>query len=163
MVETVTVNGPWNKGVPMRAETSRKLSAALKGRDMIPLGKRGGNGRGMSRHEWMLSQFLIPGWVWNLPVKTKAARAAVQDAIPPAYKPDFAWPEKMVCLEVDGHTHKSRAIAAKDAKKTTVLEALGWRVLRVSNAEVEALYTTLRWKGSPNISQVLSSFTTAPD
>lgn len=131
--------GSWNRGVPMRESTKQKLSTALKGRDLIPKGQRGGNGRGMSEAEKLLSEVLAPGWVWNYAIRTKGC---TEPNIPPAYKPDFAWPIEKVCLEVDGISHKADRVKAADAKKTRVLEALGWRVLRISNAEVFRRYGT---------------------
>src|SRR6056297_2221334 len=48
---------------------------------------------------------------------------------------DFACPEKMLIVEVDGgyHDHVTEA----DLKRQQKLEALGWKVIRFSDAEVE--------------------------
>ena len=39
-------------------------------------------------------------------------------------------------VEVDGATHGDDAEVAHDARRTAVLEAQGWRVLRVNNEDV---------------------------
>ena len=84
-----------------------------------------------------MATVLAPGWIWNYPIKTASVRHLVER---PAthYKPDFAWPERMLCLEVDGETHRSRA--AQDRKKEKILASLGWSVLRITNQEVKKMF-----------------------
>jgi len=52
------------------------------------------------------------------------------------YIADFAAPSVRVVVEVDGDYHRERAAA--DARRDRVLARLGWRVLRVSAADVAA-------------------------
>jgi len=52
------------------------------------------------------------------------------------YIADFAAPSARLVVEVDGGYH--RECVAADARRDRVLERLGWRVLRVSAAEVLA-------------------------
>jgi len=47
-----------------------------------------------------------------------------------------AWAVQRLVVEVDGGYHRERAAA--DARRDRVLDRLGWRVLRVSAAEVIA-------------------------
>ena len=52
------------------------------------------------------------------------------------YIADFAAPSVRLVVEVDGGYHRERVAA--DARRDRELERLGWRVLRVSAAEVLA-------------------------
>jgi very-short-patch-repair endonuclease len=52
------------------------------------------------------------------------------------YVVDFACRSRMLIVEVDGATHGEDHEVAHDARRTAFLEAQGWRVLRVWNAEV---------------------------
>lgn len=55
-------------------------------------------------------------------------QAVIGDAIV-----DFLCPQKALIVEVDGHTHVDSGF---DARRTAKLEALGYHVLRVTNADV---------------------------
>ena len=72
------------------------------------------------------------GFVREYLVNTKPVRQSFPSAAL-AYKIDFADPIAMVAIEVDGCCHKSKEQKIKDAKKTKVLEALGWTVLRLNH------------------------------
>ncbi len=51
------------------------------------------------------------------------------------YEVDFAWPEALVALEVDGWAvHGRREAFEADRRRDLHLQALGWRVLHVSAA-----------------------------
>lgn len=49
------------------------------------------------------------------------------------YRIDFAWPDVMLALEVDGWHHRSPEGAAHDALRDAVLRAAGWLVVRVDD------------------------------
>jgi hypothetical protein len=132
-------NGAWNKGKAWSDEHVKGMSERSKARGDVFQGHRGGNGAGMTIEEEALSKVLEPGWHYNLPIKTRELLAAGWEKLPPCYKPDFAWPEKKLCLEVDGHTHRTKMGKRRDFKKTCALEALGWTVLRISNSEVQKM------------------------
>jgi very-short-patch-repair endonuclease len=52
---------------------------------------------------------------------------------------DFAWPEAHVAIETDGYRwHSGRARWAQDLARRNALTALGWRVIHVTWADVEA-------------------------
>lgn len=52
---------------------------------------------------------------------------------------DFAWPDRMLALEVDGFRwHASPGAHARDSARQNALAALGWTVLRVTPAELAA-------------------------
>lgn len=130
------VHGSWNVGVPMRESAREKLSAAMKAKGDLLAARRGGNGTGMSPCEAAVAPHLPPGWVWNFVVQTKPLIVAGWTGLPTHYKLDFAWPETLRGLEVDGRSHNTRIGKLRDAKKTAALGALGWSVSRMSNAEI---------------------------
>lgn len=49
---------------------------------------------------------------------------------------DFACVASKLVVEVDGHTHWTFEELAHDAKRTRYIEANGWRIVRVTNADV---------------------------
>jgi very-short-patch-repair endonuclease len=49
------------------------------------------------------------------------------------YRLDYAWPDVMVGLEVDGWHHRSPEGAAHDAQRDAWLRGQGWLVLRVDD------------------------------
>jgi hypothetical protein len=76
---------------------------------------------------------------------------------------DFAWPDQMVALEVDGYRwHGSPAAHARDSARANAVAALGWTVLRSTPAEVsrepaallQALRRHLRLAGGRQVSSL---------
>ncbi len=47
------------------------------------------------------------------------------------YRLDIAYPERLICVEVDGRQHEDAHIAAADEVRTATLKALGWHVIRI--------------------------------
>lgn len=135
---------PWNKGTPWPEEMKVKLRQHGNRERFLKI--RGGNGTGMSRHEKMLSEMLIKGWDYNHVVTVGKGRGS---GYPNHYKIDFAWPEKMIALEVDGSSHSQIKRQAQDRKKEALLAELGWSVYRVTNKEVESMFMTSRLRVRP--------------
>ena len=131
---------PWNKGAPCATETKAKLSAAHKASGHKPR-VLGGNGR-IAPCERMMGEILSTQWVYQYAIPTKKPRGT---GYPTSYKLDFALPDKRWGLEIDGNSHRSRKDL--DAKKDSLLESLGWSVLRVTNQQVLAWYTTYKSTG----------------
>ena len=52
------------------------------------------------------------------------------------YFVDFLCRERKVVVEIDGGTHSTEEELAKDSVRSDVLRSLGYRVFRVSNADV---------------------------
>jgi very-short-patch-repair endonuclease len=74
----------------------------------------------------------------GLPEPTRELRFAP----PRRWRLDFAWPEHMLALEVDGGTwtggrHTRPAGFEADAEKLNTAIVLGWRVLRATGAMVK--------------------------
>ena len=51
-------------------------------------------------------------------------------------KADLAFADIKLDVEIDGGVHRIPAAAAKDIRRTVLLESLGWTVLRFSTEEV---------------------------
>ena len=47
------------------------------------------------------------------------------------YKLDFAWPEKRLCIEIDGNQHNFEDRKISDLEKDKLLNEHGWKVLRL--------------------------------
>lgn len=103
------------------------LAARKRGWDHL----NGGNGQPASIPQQLLAAAL--GWSMEVIVPTREGR---QSGYPTCYKIDVAEPSLKVGIEVDGDGHKGKKARLRDQKKTDLLEALGWRIMRVSNTEV---------------------------
>jgi hypothetical protein len=116
---------------PMHNPDARaKVSATLKAMGWGPP-ERGGNGRGLTEPQAILSELL--DWPTEVVVCTKMPRGS---GYPTNYKLDIGDPDLMVGIEIDGFSHCSRQRQAQDAKKDELLSSLGWTVLRFTNEEV---------------------------
>ena len=93
-------------------------------------GKRGGNGQ-FTKEQMILYRQLGEGWFLELPIKTHR-----KSPYPTNYKVDIGNPFLKIAIEVDGQTHNSPKQRALDLKKTSLLEVLGWRVLRFTNRQI---------------------------
>ena len=52
------------------------------------------------------------------------------------YIVDFVCPDAKLVIEVDGATHSTELELAKDSERTRVLEACGFRVVRLQNDDI---------------------------
>jgi very-short-patch-repair endonuclease len=148
----MTLNNPM-----LNTQTRKAVSEKLR-----EIGHRpkvlGGNGRGPSKAEAMLSE-LFPRSVWNFVVKTH--RKSV-DGYPHHYKIDVAFPDVRLAVEADGGSHSNwHNHKAKDAKKDALLRGLGWKVLRFSNKEILRNPKTVQAAIECTISQLKTTPVTA--
>lgn len=99
---------------------------------------QGGNGRGLTQPQRLLSQAL--GWPTEVVVKTGNPSRGAQrvPGIPSHFKLDIANPQLRIAVEVDGESHRALAVRARDQRKDAFLTGAGWSVLRFSNREVMA-------------------------
>lgn len=51
---------------------------------------------------------------------------------------DFGNPDKRIAVEIDGPCHKTKRGKERDKRKTIVLTALGWTIVRFSNEEAQS-------------------------
>lgn len=58
------------------------------------------------------------------------------ESVPNSYKVDLAVVDLKIAIEVDGNSHKTKKWKFLDKRKTEILNALGWSVLRFWNKDV---------------------------
>lgn len=110
-------------------------SRARKGKSW--LGQRGGNGFITEPQRLLCEALGLPEENMEFAISTKGLRGRFESP-PTHYKVDIALPEKKLAVEVDGGSHKSLKWRYLDRRKTEMLTALGWRVVRFWNEEVLA-------------------------
>lgn len=94
-------------------------------------GERGGNGKLTAQQEKLYKE-LGAGWVCELSIAT-----GLRSPYPYNYKVDIGHTRCKIAVEIDGAGHLSKQTKMKDAKKTEVLNLLGWKVLRFANEEID--------------------------
>jgi hypothetical protein len=117
------------KAAMRRPEVRDRHLRAMKGQ---PIHFKGGNGRPLAeRVEAFLAALKLLGWIPEYVIKTRGHRTLHNP--PRAYKADLANPSIMTVLEMDGPSHRPRQRQELDRKKTEVLRALGWTVIRINH------------------------------
>lgn len=108
-----------------------RITKKLRGRTFLA---RGGNGQA-TKQQMMLHTLS------GLPMEHAIS---ILDAVghfkslPTHYKVDLAEPSVRLAIEVDGKSHLTKKWKFLDARKTAILNFLGWQVLRFTNEEVDA-------------------------
>jgi hypothetical protein len=139
----------WNKGLPWSEAHKERISLQCKARGQRPV-VRGGNGH-VAPAEAAVREMLPAAWEFNLAVPTKQPRGS---GYPTCYKVDFGNLRTKTVLEVDGGSHRSRALL--DAKKDAFLASLGWRVFRISNATALSKYSIFKSTGRMTFRSLVS-------
>lgn len=119
-------NNPMHK-----PEALEKMRRSLQGRTFVA---RGGNGQ-TTKPQQILAEKL------GLPMEHVIVTAPVKGqfpSLPHCYKVDLADPISQTAIEVDGRTHELKLWRFLDHRKTEILTALGWSVLRFTNKQVMA-------------------------
>ena len=142
-------NPMWMPGV------KEKMIESSKGRTFL---SRGGNGE-HTKHQLMLH--LATGLPMEHVIETAAAKG-VLPSLPHHYKVDLAAPEVKLAIEVDGKTHRLRKWRFLDHRKTTILNSLGWQVLRFTNEQVEGETKKCVKTILSTISRLSTTTTTSP-
>jgi len=125
------------KNPMLNKETRDKVSDTLKKIGHKPI-KQGGNGRGNTTEQQLLYEELIKinkSFVCEYIFKTKGLNE--EKIYPTHYKIDIASKELMLAIEVDGVSHNSLKVRECDKKKTNLLLSQGWKVLRLSNSQIQ--------------------------
>ena len=94
--------------------------------------KRGGNGRGQTVPQAMLSSAL--GWDYEYVIKTGSLKEKYN--APYHYKIDIANPKFKIAIEVDGNSHGALKRIEQDKRKEAFLKEIGWKVIRFKNQEI---------------------------
>ncbi|MEW7849539.1 DUF559 domain-containing protein [Massilia aurea] len=118
-------NNPMSK-----PETVEKMRSKLLGRTFLA---RGGNSK-LTKPQLLVATSL--GLPTEVAIATREVRADF-DSLPPCYKVDIASVPHRLAIEIDGKTHRLKKWKFLDRRKTEVLAALGWTVIRFWNEEVE--------------------------
>jgi hypothetical protein len=117
----------FNKDVKIWAAAHAKL----RGRTFL---SRGGNGK-ITEPQGIVA--MVCGFEMEYAIAT-APVIGQFPSLPTVYKVDLAVPDIRLAIEIDGNSHKSKKWKFLDRRKTEILSALGWSVLRFWNHEVYA-------------------------
>ena len=109
----------------------KKMSKLMSGRTFLA---RGGNGTLTRQQEAVANALLLPT---EYAIPTRLVKERFK-SLPNTYKVDVADPSRMLAIEIDGATHNTKKWKFLDKRKTEVLNALGWSVLRFSNQRVDS-------------------------
>lgn len=127
-----------------RPDVRAKVSQSLQARGHRPP-ERGGNGREPPLAELMLLAIVGGlGFTGQVAIPTKQPRGS---GYPTCYKVDAGNALLKIAIEADGASHNALTRQAQDRKKDDLLDGLGWKVLRFTNAEIlgspENVWTTV--------------------
>jgi len=114
-------------------EIARLALMAERKRGQSFIGLRGGNG-------FITIQQQAVHDATGLPMEHSIPTLAVRGSfasLPTHYCVDLASPAHRLAIEIDGSSHRTRRWVYLDRRKTAVLSALGWYVLRFWNREVD--------------------------
>ena len=112
-----------------RPEVAEKIRKKNLGRKLVA---RGGNGK-LTVAQVKLSKALKLPTEFSIPTMAIAKKF---ERVPPKYGVDIADEKSKTAIEVDGMAHRTARIKALDLKKTEVLAALGWSVIRFTNENI---------------------------
>ena len=114
-------HAPW-----MNGDATIRAKSAATTRSRTFCGARGGNGQ-LTPAQLLLHEAL--GWPMEHPIRTGNPSWPVAVV-------DLAEPKLKIAIECDGRSHYSRKQRNRDTRKTTMLAALGWTVLRFWNSQI---------------------------
>lgn len=125
------------KNPMLNKEVRDKVSETLKRIGHKPI-KQGGNGKGNTKEQQLLYDELIKInklFVCEYIFKTKGLND--EKIYPTHYKIDIALEELKLAIEIDGTSHNSLKVKECDKKKTNLLISQEWKVLRLSNLQIQ--------------------------
>jgi hypothetical protein len=123
------------KAAMHRPDVREKHLAALpkKGDDVRHMFKNG-NGQPVSPLVSLIADILTQiGFVKEYAIATRGHGTVHKP--PDGYKADFANPETLTVIELDSPYHNTIEQRRLDKKKNEVLEALGWKVIRIKHKQ----------------------------
>lgn len=123
---------------PMQYEWIRKKSSESQRRNKVKPILQGGNGRGATKQQLALyNEISKLDNSFSMEYIQKTGKYREQFKSPTHYKIDIASSFHKLAIEVDGESHNSLKVKECDKRKTEVLSLLGWRVLRLSNSQID--------------------------
>lgn len=123
--ERMKINNPMNN-----PKTVQKMVDSSKGRTFL---SRGGNGQ-PTKQQLLLHE--ATGFPMEYPISCVSVKDLFE-SVPKCYKVDLAVPDIKLSIEVDGKTHQLKKWKFLDKRKTEILNAMGWDVLRFKNEEID--------------------------
>ena len=118
-------------------EVREKISRTMKTRGHSPR-IRGGNGQ-LTKPQRELLNRLGKGWIAEYAVLIPDYQL---HSLPKNFKIDIAHPNRMIAIELDGHSHQSPHRRQQDSRKTVYLAQKGWSVFRITNQRADELSST---------------------
>lgn len=115
-----------------RPEVQEKVRTKLRSMGWMPP-VRGGRGKSVPLPQAAMAAAL--GWPVEVIVPTRLKRS---EGHPTHYSLDVGNEALMVAVEVDGGSHDSFKVKARDKRKDDFLRSKGWKVFRFTNGEVAA-------------------------
>lgn len=108
-------------------------------------GGYGGNGRPPTKSESVLMA-LFPEAMRNpaIPTGMGAKSFKHKTGFQHYAKPDLAWLDLKLAVEIDGDCHQKDVQKSRDERKNLVLKKLGWSLLRFSNEDVLSKTTSVQ-------------------
>jgi very-short-patch-repair endonuclease len=118
---------------PMKnPETVQKMKDKAIGRTFL---SRGGNGKMTVPQLKLWVALELPKESLEFAINTAMVRKMFI-CVPNHYKVDIGIETLKLAIEVDGATHNTKKWKFLDARKTEILNALGWKVLRFKNQQI---------------------------
>jgi len=114
----------------LKPENVAKMRSKMLGRTFLA---RGGNSKLTHQQIIVASRMGLPT---EVAISTRLVREQFE-SLPPCYKVDVASLSHRLAIEIDGKTHRLKKWKFLDRRKTAVLNALGWTVMRFWNHEVD--------------------------
>jgi hypothetical protein len=112
----------------------RHLAALPKKGDDVHHMFKNGNGQPVSPLVSLIGDILTQiGFVKEYAIATRGH--GTEHKPPDGYKADFANPETLTVIELDSPTHNTIEQRRLDKKKNEVLQALGWKVIRIKHKQ----------------------------
>lgn len=120
---------PWNLGINETESHKKAISDGMKKAHAEKRAHNIGSSRWNNEHSWPEKWFILVlknelNMVENVDYKTEMPFDK--------YSLDFAWPERKLCIEIDGEQHERfEEYKLRDMAKDKLLKENGWKVIRI--------------------------------
>jgi len=89
-------------------------------------------------------------WVFLEPLGFQRQYCVLSGQVGPPYKLDFGHPELKIDVEIDGKQHAESRIEERDRMRDQVLASMGWRIVRIRNADITEILLGILARRLPN-------------